>query len=143
MLELKLTDSGGRAITVGRYQVSELGASTEMYSVLNPGFYTTGRMNILVGCSMRDSYIRRLNEKRNNLLTTKAAIDKAFFEESLFVSWGDMCIDAQQDGEYKLSVELKDGEYVVFFPDCPNNTKTFTGKLLSNPFQINLRNFAP
>lgn len=131
-------NSEKNVILVGAYEVNQLGHSTNMYRRLGGGAYTTGRVNVLIGCSKPNSYTKQKVERLNSLMNSQQNTNEALFAEGWFISWGDFCLDAKESGAYEISVETNAGEYVVSFPDCPSDTKTVVSKIKSRPLEINI-----
>jgi hypothetical protein len=62
--------------------------------------------------------------------------DEEIFEQNLFVTWGDRCLDIKRPGTYTIVAEVTN-DYVVQSP-CESNSKTAVGTIRSTPLTINI-----
>lgn len=127
-------DANGNLVEVPYFSASQVGLSTLMYELTNPGNLLAGRVYLAVGCNNANKAI----EKKARILE-EASLDQVdqrgrrFFEEDLFVFEGDGCINVSRPGDYKIEAEMESSKKIML---SPSRAKTLVEVIKPKPFEF-------
>ena len=126
-LKFTITDEQGNQIKSIPYVIKEWAITSESFTLIEPNDFLTKSFDLLIGCDDRAFKQMSLTEDGN----------KTFFDNDLFLDWGNGCIDIIKPGVYTIRAEVENA-YVVIGQSRSN--KTATGNILSAPLRINIVN---
>lgn len=115
----------GTKIKIAEFVVHQSGVSSKMYNLLRPNTILVGSLNLLVGC--REA--AEVMESKGKFLADFGPddSDSIVFNQNLFVSWGDGCLDVVDPGMYDIVAEVAN-EHVIE-SSCEPYIKTAVGKM--------------
>jgi len=125
-VEFSATDNTGKEVDVVQYINVSSDITPDSFRLVQPGEMIQHTVHFLAGCN------KQALENINLMLDTRD--DRKIFDQNLFVSWGQGCLDIRRSGSYTLSGK-RTNEYVVVSSDSPN-TQTAVGTVKSNALKI-------
>lgn len=115
--------SKSRIVNVYPYLIT----STRFSPELLKGKLVSKSFNLIIGCKA---------EKQNILNVLESDDDKIIFENNLFRTYGDACIDIRKSGIYEISVEILNDSVVI--SEDKEKYQTAIGKVKSKALRINV-----
>jgi hypothetical protein len=121
------------------FQLYLEGLVPQSFSLAQPNGMLIESYQILAGCNVEGlSEYETTREKIVKALPLNAGIDdRPFFENNIFVNWGDACIRAVRPGAYTFTAEFQHDDTVVNSP-CDPKAKTAVGSIRSSPLTITI-----
>jgi hypothetical protein len=135
-VDVRAYDEDGKEVDVKTFQVSQLGYYLDSYSLLGPGLFVQGTVQLLPGCEERAKFEETKNKFFEGPGSGMSTDSKGVFEQNLFANWGDACLDIKHPGDYTIVAEVRN-EFVVVSP-CEKNIKTAVGTIRSTPLKITI-----
>ena len=133
-IDVKAYDEAGKEISVKTFEVSQLGIYLDSYTLLDPGLFVSGNVQLLSGCKERAAFEESKNKFFEGVGSGTSTDSKGVFDQTLFINWGDACLDINHSGSYTIVAEVRN-EFVVISP-CERNVKTAVGTIRSAPLKI-------
>ncbi len=125
-------DHKGEEVKIASFEISQLGLSPRLFNLVGVGELETGSLQLLIGCEEATRSIqRKVQVLHETSLGGISRRGRRLFEEDLFVSHGDGCLDTSEAGNYQISAQIENKKKVVL---SPSQAKTYIGVIESNSF---------
>jgi len=115
-----------------------IGIVPESFRRIEPGRILNRSFYLIIGCD--DDSKKEFFKARNNLNQTLNDLDayyRGFFDQELFVNWGDACLEAKKPGTYTITAEHRNDDMVIVAPRGPK-VKTAVGHMNSNALTLTI-----
>jgi|ERR1035437_557392 hypothetical protein len=135
---LRVSDDKGKEIAVQHYATVLEGISAKSFDLRHPNTILINSIQLLVGCNSKE--LLKFQRARSDLTESErkepGSYERRLFEQDLFVSWGDACLDLSHPGSYSVVAQITNENVVK--SDCEPNVRTAIGTIRSKPLVISL-----
>lgn len=137
-INFRVQDDSGKEVGLISYTAALEACMPEHYQLLESKRFLTKSFSALVGCDndQLNSFLDRRSNSSQNAISSRISYEEAWFQQSLFVNWGDFCLKISQPGSYTITAEITENSVIIW----PNHSdiKTSVGKMISKPLSIKI-----